>query len=90
MSAKEYRNYAAECMGWAKTACSEKERLTFIEMANTWLQAATLAERSNSASADEAEPPGHSVSTERLRPQRETPTPINDPLPEEDGMDRFQ
>ena len=44
VSAKEYREYADECMGWAKTAGTDKERLNFIEMANTWLQAAALSE----------------------------------------------
>jgi hypothetical protein len=53
MSAKEYRDYAAECIDSAKTARSEKERLTFIEMANTWLQAATAAERANAPAASD-------------------------------------
>ena len=44
MSEKEFREYADECFGWAKTAKSEKERLIFLQMAETWLQAAVMAE----------------------------------------------
>jgi hypothetical protein len=39
-SAKEFREYARECMDWARTARSEKERAIFVEMAQTWLSAA--------------------------------------------------
>ncbi len=63
MSANEYREYAEECMGWAKTARSDKERVTFIEMAKTWLEAAVLAERADSPSANGAPPPTHFVPT---------------------------
>ena len=59
MSAKEYRQYAEECMGWAKTARTVQERVTFLEMAKTWLQAAALADRS--ISPNEAMPPSHSL-----------------------------
>jgi hypothetical protein len=44
MSAKEYREYAAECMDWARTAKSDQERDTFLQMAQTWLNAALVAE----------------------------------------------
>jgi len=43
-SAKEFREYADECMDWARTARSEKERAIFIEMAQTWLAAAARRE----------------------------------------------
>ena len=52
MSAKEYRAFADECMGWAKTARTDKERQIFVEMAGTWLRAAALAERTNPSSAN--------------------------------------
>ena len=42
MSVNEYRDYADECMGWAKTAKSDRERAIFIQMAQTWLDAAIL------------------------------------------------
>jgi hypothetical protein len=40
VSAREYREFADECMGWAKTARSEQERQIFLQMAQTWLWAA--------------------------------------------------
>lgn len=43
-TAREYREYADECFGWAKTAKSDQEREIFLEMARTWLEAATQAE----------------------------------------------
>jgi hypothetical protein len=52
MSEKELLKYADECMGWAKTARTDKERQIFIEMASTWLRAAALAERNNPSSAN--------------------------------------
>jgi hypothetical protein len=42
--AKEYRELADECLGWAKTARADKERRIFLQMAETWLRAARLAE----------------------------------------------
>jgi hypothetical protein len=39
-SSNEYRANAAECVGWAKSAKSDKERDIFLQMANTWLSAA--------------------------------------------------
>ena len=44
MSAREYREFADECMGWAKTARSERERQIFLQMAQTWLWAAARLE----------------------------------------------
>jgi hypothetical protein len=43
-SAKEFREYADECLGWAKAAKSDKERRTFLQMAQAWLEAADLSE----------------------------------------------
>jgi hypothetical protein len=42
MSAAKFREYAAEHLDWAKTAKSTKERQTFQQMAEAWLEAATL------------------------------------------------
>jgi hypothetical protein len=42
-SASEYQKHADECFGWARTARSERERLIFIQMAETWLRAAFVA-----------------------------------------------
>jgi len=44
VSAKEYREFADECMGWAKTARSDREREIFLQMAQTWLWAADRAD----------------------------------------------
>jgi hypothetical protein len=38
-SLAEYRENAAECFGWAKSAKSVKEREIFLQMAATWLMA---------------------------------------------------
>jgi hypothetical protein len=45
VSAKQYREFADECLGWAKTARSDRERRIFLQMAETWLEAAALAEQ---------------------------------------------
>jgi hypothetical protein len=44
VSAREYRANADECMDWARTARSERERSIFVQMAQTWLHAAMLIE----------------------------------------------
>jgi hypothetical protein len=44
MSAKNFREYADECLGWAKTAKSDKERRSYLQMAETWLKAAAQYE----------------------------------------------
>jgi hypothetical protein len=46
-SAREFRAFADECMEWAKTAKSDREREIFLQMAQTWLQAAVLRECSH-------------------------------------------
>ncbi len=43
----EYREYAAECLKWAKVAKSECQRDTYLEMASVWLQAAIIADKRN-------------------------------------------
>jgi hypothetical protein len=44
MSAKEYREYADECMRWAKNSTLVKECREFLQTAEAWLQAADLLE----------------------------------------------
>jgi hypothetical protein len=41
-SVEEYRQYAEECLGWAKHAKTDTERDLFLKMAEDWLRAATL------------------------------------------------
>ena len=43
-SANDCRAFGAECLAWAKAAGSDKERLAFLHMANTWLYAAANLE----------------------------------------------
>ena len=43
-NADQYRRNADECMEWAKTAKSDFERNTFLQMAQTWLAAAIIAD----------------------------------------------
>jgi hypothetical protein len=43
-SAKEYREYADECMAWAKDALTDTERDLFLRMAEDWRRAALLVE----------------------------------------------
>ena len=43
-SANHYRDYAEDCSNWAKTARSNSERETFLQMSRTWLEAAARAE----------------------------------------------
>lgn len=54
--ADQYRAYADECFGWARTAETDREREIFIQMAQTWLAAAVRA-----ATADASQPVEHSA-----------------------------
>jgi len=42
---KEYRELADECLGWAKSARTDRERHIFLGMAETRLSAAALADQ---------------------------------------------
>jgi hypothetical protein len=50
-SAKEFRDNAEECIGWARSARSDKEREIFLQMARTWTEAAEHLEMLASSSA---------------------------------------
>ena len=50
-SSNEYRANAAECVGWAKSAKSAKERDIFLQMASAWLSAAVNLEDGSRAVA---------------------------------------
>jgi hypothetical protein len=68
VSANEYREFAYECMGWAKTARSGQERRIFLQMARTWLWAAARSDGDTSlpfpgyAKTDHPNPPNASPS----------------------------
>jgi hypothetical protein len=51
LSSKDYREFADECLGWAKSARSDRERRVFLEMAESWLKAADLADRRRALAA---------------------------------------
>jgi hypothetical protein len=40
----QFRQYADEALGWAAKAATEKERRPLMELARTWMQAATASE----------------------------------------------
>jgi hypothetical protein len=40
MSAKQFREFARECMRWADESASEEDRHHFVDMAKAWVQAA--------------------------------------------------
>jgi hypothetical protein len=40
----QFRQYADEALRWAAKAATEKERLPLMELARTWMQAATASE----------------------------------------------
>ena len=45
-SAKEYRQFADECMAWAKQAKTDYEREIYLKMAQDWLRAAVILDPS--------------------------------------------
>jgi hypothetical protein len=46
--AQDFRDYADECLEWARTANSERERRIFRQMALTWWNIARLTEQGRS------------------------------------------
>jgi hypothetical protein len=44
LSSKEFRDFANECLDWAKTAKSDNELDIFLQMAQVWLEAAVRSE----------------------------------------------
>ena len=45
-SSAEYRQLMDEALRWAKSAATDKERESFLQIARTWHQAALQVERS--------------------------------------------
>jgi hypothetical protein len=50
-SVREFQGFADECLGWAKTAKSDRERDIFLKMAESWIRAAILADSGQRSSA---------------------------------------
>jgi hypothetical protein len=43
-SAKRYREFMEQCVRWAKAARTEQERATYLQLAQTWYEAARRIE----------------------------------------------
>ncbi len=43
-TAREYRQMAEECFGWAREAQTDEVRLCYVNLAQTWLEAASCVE----------------------------------------------
>jgi hypothetical protein len=50
---KELRENAEECMGWARSARSDKERSIFLQMARAWSEVAVRRETAHTGQPDE-------------------------------------
>jgi hypothetical protein len=61
MSSKEYREFADECMHWAKTARSDRQKRIFLQMAETWLKAAANADHRDQRGATAGQPPTRGI-----------------------------
>lgn len=64
-SAKEFREYARECMDWASTARSQQERTIFLEMAQTWVTAAMRREAKFANLIEKVETGADAIPTKR-------------------------
>ena len=53
LSAKEYRELADECLGWARTAKSDKEHRIFLQMAEAWLEVVARRVAQNQSNKEE-------------------------------------
>ena len=56
-TAKEYREFAAECLRWATEVDSEEDRKSFLDMARDWTLAAMRVEGTLILSSDQQPPP---------------------------------
>ena len=57
----EYRRFLEECLHWADTAPSEKERASFLQLAKTWYEAALREEQSLGLIRRKQRPAGRSA-----------------------------
>jgi hypothetical protein len=61
-SPKEFREFAHDCLRWADETKSERHRQVLLDMAKTWMQAASQLERSLALIDDDLTPPRRSQS----------------------------
>jgi hypothetical protein len=55
--AKEYREFAAECLRWATEVPAEEVRQSFLDMARDWTLAAMRLEGTRVSTSEEQLPP---------------------------------
>jgi hypothetical protein len=65
ITAQEYRQMAEECFGWAREAQTDEVRLCYLNLAQTWLEAAAWI-----ADASGQHPQTPSPLTHRPAPRR--------------------
>ncbi len=78
-SAKEYREFARECMDWARTARSEHERAIFMQMAQTWIEAAARFELAPLQKTEDVLSPAVSDAHHRQEESRRDPAKADKP-----------
>jgi hypothetical protein len=78
-SAKEYREFARECMDWARTARSERERAIFTQMAQTWIEAAARIELAPLKKREDVLSPAFANGHPREEESRRDPAKANKP-----------
>jgi hypothetical protein len=75
-SAKKFREFARECLEWARTARSKAERDTFTQMAQTWIEA---AQRLELAPAGKSKPLDAAVRNPPLQKKANPQEPAQEP-----------
>jgi hypothetical protein len=60
-TAKEYREFADECLRWATEVDSEDDRNSFLDMARDWTLAAMRLEGTLILSGDQQVPPPYGL-----------------------------
>jgi hypothetical protein len=48
ITSQEYRRMAEECFGWAREAQTDEVRLCYLNLAQTWVEAASWIDRASS------------------------------------------
>ena len=76
MSAVEFRKHAAEHLDWAKTAKSDRERQTFQQMAEAWLEAAVLWDMPGATKDRTGSSTERTLDTLRKPPARQRISPL--------------
>ena len=56
ITSQEYRRMAEECFGWASEAQTDEVRLCYVNLAQTWLEAAAWIEDVSDHCAQAASP----------------------------------